>query len=119
MQFSNKTYNLLKILAQVIFPAAGTLYFALAAIWTLPAAQSVVGTVIAVDTFLGVVLSISSASYKAPVDGTLEVDTHDPVKNTFTISMDTHPQEIIDQGQKVVKLAVTSAPATPPPAMMN
>jgi hypothetical protein len=119
MQLSNRWYTIIKSLAQLVFPAAGTLYFALAAIWNLPAAQQVVGTVIAVDTFLGVILTISSANYKAPVDGTLEVDTHDPIKNTFTLSMDTHPQDIIDKGQKLVKLAVTSAPATPPPAMMN
>ena len=58
MKMSNKTYDTLKWL-----PAAGTLYFALAGIWNLPYGEQVVGTITAVDTFLGVLLGISAASY--------------------------------------------------------
>ena len=61
----SKTYDVMKAIAQVWLPAAGTLYFALAQIWGLPAAEQVSGTVLAVDTFLGVVLGISKASYDA------------------------------------------------------
>ena len=60
---SNKTYDMLKWIAQYLLPASGTLYFALAAIWGLPYGEQVVGTITAVDTFLGVLLGISSASY--------------------------------------------------------
>ena len=63
MKLSNKTYDMLKAIAQIVLPAAGTLYFALAGIWGLPYAEQVVGTVAAVDTFLGVLLGISSAQY--------------------------------------------------------
>ena len=42
----------------------GTLYFALAGIWGLPFREEIVGTITAVDTFLGVILGISSANYK-------------------------------------------------------
>lgn len=62
---SNKTYDILKWIALYLLPAAGTLYFALAGIWGLPNGEQVVGTITAVDTFLGVVLGISSASYNA------------------------------------------------------
>jgi hypothetical protein len=58
-----KLYRFLKFLAQVVLPAFGTLYFTLAGIWHLPGAQEVVNTVIAVDTFLGVVLHLSSTAY--------------------------------------------------------
>lgn len=63
MKMSNKTYDVLKWIAQFLLPAAGTLYFALAGIWGLPYGEQVVGTITAVDTFLGVLLGISSANY--------------------------------------------------------
>lgn len=63
MKMTNKTYDVLKFLAQIILPAAGTLYFALANIWGLPLGEEVVGTITAVDAFLGAVLGISTAQY--------------------------------------------------------
>ena len=60
---TNKTYDILKYIAQVILPALGTLYFALAQIWGFPYGEEIVGTVTAVDTFLGVALKISSDNY--------------------------------------------------------
>lgn len=49
---------------QLLLPAMGTLYFALASIWHLPYGEQVVGTITAVDTFLGVILGITTAQYK-------------------------------------------------------
>lgn len=63
MMFTDKIYNVLKWVAQIFLPAVGTLYFALAATWGLPYAEQVVGTITAADTFLGVLLGISSAKY--------------------------------------------------------
>lgn len=63
MKMSNKVYDVLKWIAMYFLPAIGTLYFALAGIWELPYGEQVVGTVTAVDTFLGVILGISSAQY--------------------------------------------------------
>ena len=60
---SNKVYDVLKWIALVVLPAIGTLYFALAGIWGFPCAEEVVGTITAVDTFLGVLLGISSVQY--------------------------------------------------------
>ena len=64
MKLSNKMYDILKWIAQILLPACGTLYFALSKIWGLPLATEVVGTVAAVDTFLGALLGISSMNYK-------------------------------------------------------
>lgn len=61
---SNKSYDALKWVAQFLLPGLGTLYFALAGIWKFPYGEEVVGTITAVDTFLGVILGISSAQYK-------------------------------------------------------
>lgn len=63
MKMTNKVYDILKRIAQYILPAFGTLYFALASIWGLPYAEEIVGTITAVDTFLGVILGLSSAQY--------------------------------------------------------
>lgn len=60
---SNRTYDALKMVAQIVLPALGTLYFALAGIWGLPYGEQIVGTIAAVDTFLGAVLKISSDRY--------------------------------------------------------
>ena len=67
MKISNKTYDVLKWIAQYFLPAAGTLYFALAGIWGLPYGEQIVGTVTAVDTFLGVILGLSSAQYNKTI----------------------------------------------------
>ena len=63
MKMTNKVYEILKWIAQYFLPAIGTLYFALAGIWGLPYGEQIVGTITAVDTFLGVLLGISSAQY--------------------------------------------------------
>lgn len=60
---SNKVYDVLKWVAMYLLPALGTLYFALAGIWAFPYGEEVVGTITAVDTFLGVLLGISTAQY--------------------------------------------------------
>lgn len=72
MKFSNKTYDILKWIAQYFLPAAGTLYFALSGIWGLPYGEQVVGTITAVDTFLGVILGISTMQYNKVEAGTPE-----------------------------------------------
>ena len=64
MKLKNKTYDILKWIALYLLPALGTLYFALSGIWGLPYGGEVVGTITAADTFLGVLLGISSATYK-------------------------------------------------------
>jgi hypothetical protein len=63
MKLSNELYNALKWLALIGLPAIATLYFALAAIWGLPYADKVDGSIIAVDTALGAMLRISSAQF--------------------------------------------------------
>lgn len=63
MKLDSKVYDFLKFLALILLPALGTLYFALAGIWGLPYGEQVVGTIMAIDTFLGAILGISSSNY--------------------------------------------------------
>ena len=60
---TNRTYDILKYVAQIVLPATGTLYFALAAIWKLPYGEEVIGTITAVDTFLGALLHFQGKDY--------------------------------------------------------
>ncbi len=62
---SNKTYDTLKWIAQYLLPGAATLYAALAKIWGLPYGNEIVGTISAIDVFLGVALGISSSQYNS------------------------------------------------------
>ena len=58
-KMSNKMYDVLKWIAMVCLPAIATLYLALAGIWNWPYGEEIVGTITAIDTFLGVLLGIS------------------------------------------------------------
>lgn len=80
---NNKTYDILKYIAQIVLPAIGTLYAALVPLWHLPYGEAVVGTIMAVDAFLGALLMISSNQYYKSgkdVAGTLNID---PETQTF------------------------------------
>lgn len=59
----NETYDILKYIAQILIPAIATLYFSVSQIWGLPYGEQIVGTLTAVDAFLGVCLGISSDNY--------------------------------------------------------
>ena len=65
---TGKLYDWLKYLAQIVLPALGTLYFTLAGIWGLPNADEIVGTIMAIDLFLGVLLGISQMNYNKGIE---------------------------------------------------
>jgi len=67
MKMSNKVYDALKWIAQYLLPALGALYFALSQIWGLPYGEQIVGTITAIDAFLGAILGISTMNYKKEV----------------------------------------------------
>ena len=66
---NNKTYDILKYIAQIVLPALGALYFALSQIWGLPYGEEIVGTITAVDCFLGAILGISTMAYNKKIGG--------------------------------------------------
>lgn len=69
MKLTNKTYDILKYIAQIVLPALGTFYFAIAGIWGLPYGEEIVGTITAVDTLLGALLMLSNSAYKKDQEG--------------------------------------------------
>ena len=64
MKLKNSTYDALKYLALVVLPAVATLWGTLAKIWGLPYETQIPMTIMAVDTFLGVLLQISTNNYR-------------------------------------------------------
>lgn len=67
MKFNNKTYDVLKWIAQVVLPALATLYFTLSQIWGLPNVGEVLGTITAMDAFLGIILGVSTSQYNKTI----------------------------------------------------
>ncbi len=63
MKLNNKLYDVLKWICLIVLPAIGTLYYALAGIWGFPFGEQVVGTITAIDTFLGALIGISTLNY--------------------------------------------------------
>ena len=61
--FNNKVYDILCYFSRYVLPGLGTLYFALSQIWGLPYGEQIVGTIAAVNAFLGVLLGISTYQY--------------------------------------------------------
>lgn len=102
MQLTGKTYDAMKFITQIGLPAAGTLYFALAGIWGLPSAEQVVGSIVAVDTFLGVVLQISSTNFsKGTAQGVLAVHQSED-GHKFTLEFDGDPRDEIANADRVL-----------------
>lgn len=106
MVLSNKVYPIAKFITQIGLPALGTLYFALAAIWNLPAPEKVLGSIIAVDTFLGVLLGISTNTYTksgAQYSGSLNV-TDTPEKTVYSLDLNHEPEELKNKSQVTFKV---------------
>lgn len=102
----NKAYDRLKPTVEVILPGAGALYFSIAQIWGLPAAEEVVGTIAAVAVFLGLLLNVSSRAYNnsdAKYDGTLAVEASD-TSLIHQLELDTPPEQLQKQKDLVLRV---------------
>jgi len=104
---SDKTYNFLKFLAIVVLPGLGTLYFVIAQIWDLSNGQQVIGTIAAVNVFLGAILEFSSHSYYKSddrFDGSLDVVQKDPLTQTYSLNLNSDPQDLIGKNEVIFKV---------------
>jgi hypothetical protein len=103
---SNKTYDVLKYVVQVVLPAAASLYFGLGQIWGWPNLEEVVGSIAIITTFLGVVLGISTKNYNdsdAGIDGTMLISDVEDGK-MFSLQLDKTPEEIESLSRLVFKV---------------
>lgn len=108
----NRTYDILKWVAMVLLPAVGTLYFALAQVWGFDYGPQVVGSVVALDTFLGAILQISTKSYNksdSKYDGVIEVKHNDDGTKAASLILKNYenPAEVVNQKQVLFKVNPT------------
>lgn len=107
MTLSNNVYDVLKYIAQIGLPALATLYCALSGIWGFPYGEQVVGTIVAINTFLGALLGISNANYKksnSGVSGTLMIDQSSENATLTQIEFDTPVEDIVDKDTITFKI---------------
>lgn len=106
---NSKVYDILKALAILWLPALGTLYFTLAGIWDLPHPEQVVGTIVAVDTFLGVLLGLSQNAYKKEVveGGVMKVVEHEDGSKKFSLELEHDPEELENKKEVHFKVEPT------------
>jgi hypothetical protein len=104
-------YDRAKWLAQIGLPAVATLYFALSGIWGIPGAEKVVGSITAVDLFLGALLGIASKNYaksEARFDGDILVSTNEDGAKVMTLDLGKDPVQLSDQ--QVITFRVKDGP---------
>lgn len=109
---NNPWYDRLKFIAQIALPALGTLYVTLAAIWDLPAPQEVAATILAVDTFLGVLLGLQAAAYNKGIvnAGHMNVVALENGGKNFTLDLDQEPEELEHATEVRFKVKKKTAP---------
>lgn len=96
-RLKDSTYDVLSGLVKYVLPGLGTLYFAIATIWGLPYGDQVLGTIVALEAFLGVVLGISKKAYNAEeptYDGDVLVDVVDDEGSFLTVALERPVDEI-------------------------
>lgn len=104
VMLNDRIYAFGKRLVQLYLPAFATLYFALAVIWGLPAADKVLGTTAALTTFLGVTLGISSKQYDASgaaYDGTVKVV---PNEAGSAVHFNVDPRDLVNKDSVTFKV---------------
>jgi hypothetical protein len=103
---SNRTYDILKYVAQIVLPALGALYFGLSQIWGFPNGEEVVGTLAIITVFLGAVLGLSSNAYShsdARFDGTIDIDDSGE-ETLFSLNLDGDPYELPQRDEVVFRV---------------
>ena len=104
---SSPTYDQLKRLVQLGLPAAGTLYFTLSTIWGFPYGEQVVGTIAAVNTFLGGLLSYSSKTYNqsaAKYNGAINVIQTENGFKTYSLELNSDPETLDTKSEVTFKI---------------
>ena len=112
----NKAYDALKWIALILIPALATLYFTIAGIWGLPKANEVVGTLTALDTFLGLLLQLATKSYNnssAQYDGSVAlVPNADGQTSTLNLQVDPN---VLATKAKIVLQGISPTPVLTDP----
>lgn len=113
---SDKVYNIIKWLTVYVLPPLGTLYFALSGIWGFPFGEEIVGTIVAIETFLGAVIGISTYTYNktgAGIQGTLMIDDTNPNLPYTQLSFDKTIAKIASEDTVTLKVQTDGSMTNP------
>lgn len=102
MEFSNETYDRMKWWAQIGLPALATFVAGVVSLLHVPNGAVVVGIITLLDGFLGDILKRSSDAYN---DGELIVDTTDPLKDIYSISLPDYPTQLAEKDKVILKVS--------------
>ena len=64
MKLSNKAFDILRFMCELLVPGIGALYLGVSKIWGLPYGTEVAETCICIATFIGIFVGVNRASYK-------------------------------------------------------
>lgn len=104
---SNKTYDRLKFLTQILLPGLGTLYVAVALLWGLPEPEKVSGTIVAVTAFLGLFLGASTKQYQnsdARFDGAILISPNPEDENASNLNVRLDPAALANKDEVTVRV---------------
>jgi hypothetical protein len=104
---NRKLYDRLKFTAQIFLPALGSLYFALSGIWGWGSAEQVLGTILAIDTFLGALLGLSTVAYNKSDEkyqGAMHVYARDDGSKRYSLNLNGDPEDLEDQDEITFKV---------------
>lgn len=112
MTFTGPLYDRMKFIAQIVLPALATLYLTLGALWDLPKPQEVAATIVALDTFLGVCLQLSSTAFKkeSALVGDMIVGQNAAGGTVHTLAINTEHELEDLENKKEVRFKVVKQP---------
>ena len=93
----NKLYDVFRYLSLVLLPAVSTLYFTLSSLWGLPSTEQVIGSIAAIEIFIGVLLKISSVGYKKAgleYGGKIIISKSDNGNKVYSLELNTSPDSL-------------------------
>lgn len=104
---SNGLYNRLKFICLVFLPALSTLYFTLGNIWGFSNIEEVVGTISALDAFLGVLLGLTSKLYNnsdIKYDGIIDISSGESGSKLYSLELNGDPNTLDQKSEVLFKI---------------
>lgn len=100
--FSNKTYDRIKWVAQILLPAIATFWFTISNLWGLPYCDKILGTISAIMLLLGALLKVSTSKYAG--DGDMVIDTTDPDLDIFRMEVNNSLDSLMNKDSVTFKV---------------
>lgn len=106
---SSAVYDKLKHTVAIVLPALAALYIGLGQVWHFPNIEQVSGSIATVNTFLGVLLGLSTKSYNnsdAKYAGVIQVDDSGATKK-ISLVVNGDPEDVLTSASGDVTFKVS------------